>query len=303
MHSFISPQPPNAPLITDFFYEPIFLFSQNNMFLSSVFAFCLLFIQAIVLNNLVINYQILERNSFIPAFTYLTCMSLFPEYTNLNNVLIFNTFIILSCSILFKIYNKEDAFIEIFNLSLLVSVASLFFSPGVLILIFLWLSLAILNVLKLREWFISSMGFLIPILFVWFYFFWNNIDMTSIYYNIKLFSFTWMENVSVKNYSFFSLILFILLVLFSISKYLSESRGRVIMQRKFAAVFNWLFVFFIIVLLGTNNVIPNSLIISIPTAIFIASFSINEKNQWKANMPFYLLFLIFCFNHFISPTL
>src|SRR6185503_18765652 len=69
-------------------------------------------------------------------------------------------------------YKKEAALALIFDAGLLVSIASLFFFPYIVFILFIIAALMILRPFNLREYLMAILGLLVPYYFIGVYFFW-----------------------------------------------------------------------------------------------------------------------------------
>ena len=72
----------------------------------------------------------------------------------------------------------------VFNCGLIVSTGALFYFPFLLVFPVIWVSLFVLRSFNWREWALSFVGLLVPILFVWSYYFIIN--------KLSVFSRLWM---------------------------------------------------------------------------------------------------------------
>ena len=108
----------------------ISILPADNTLISSVLAFALLYVQALLLNYLMNEYRMMAKPSFLPAMSYLLITSLLPEWNYLSAPLVANTFIIWAFIKLFELYNVQGGNGKIFNVGLLLGIASFFFFPS-----------------------------------------------------------------------------------------------------------------------------------------------------------------------------
>jgi hypothetical protein len=105
--------------------------------------------------------------------SYLLLSSLLVEFTLLTAPLVANTFLLFALSKILSSYKKEKAVRLIFDAGLMVAVASLFFFPYIVFILFTIASLMVLRPFNLREYFLATLGLLVPYYFIGVYFFWE----------------------------------------------------------------------------------------------------------------------------------
>lgn len=158
-------------------YEPGFMqrwlndFCQVFPLISTIFSFLLLVLQAFLLNQVLEYHRITERNQLVVAAIYLLLMSSAGILVRPNQMLILNFLLIVLLNILFKLFDKPEAYSLAFDAGLVAGVASLIYSPMVYLLIFIWGSFVIYQIFTWREWVISFIGMLMPYVIVvnWFF--------------------------------------------------------------------------------------------------------------------------------------
>lgn len=134
--------------------------------LCSAAAFLLLYIQAVMLNYLVNEYRLMPRPTFLPAMAYLLLTSLLPEWSYLSSPLVAATFVLWAFSMLFRLYNVETARGAVFNIGLLLGLASYFYFPSACFLLCALLGLVILKPFRLNEAVLFLVGCLTPYYFM-----------------------------------------------------------------------------------------------------------------------------------------
>lgn len=143
--------------------------SQNAI--NSIFAFILVILHGFLINYLCTFYQLSQKTSFFPAFIYILLMSSDYRFMTLSSILLANTFIILSVFTFLRCYNKKEGLDEIFLSTILLSIGTLFYSPTILLMIWIWIGLFNFKIYKLRSFLVSIFGYITPfvVLFVYYY--------------------------------------------------------------------------------------------------------------------------------------
>ena len=129
--------------------------------------------QALLINSYINNYKITDKSTYLPALVYVVLSSVFFEFSQASPVLFANTFLVIALGRLISIYNKPQCYQQVFDIGLLISVATLFFLPAIFFLVILFPSLMILRTFKWREWIITLIGFATPYFLTATYFFVN----------------------------------------------------------------------------------------------------------------------------------
>ncbi|MCH8331229.1 MAG: hypothetical protein IH946_07590, partial [Bacteroidetes bacterium] len=133
----------------------------------------LILMQALLINSYINNYKITDKSTYLPALVYVVLSSVFFEFSQASPVLFANTFLVIALGRLISIYNKPQCYQQVFDIGLLISVATLFFLPAIFFLVILFPSLMILRTFKWREWIITLIGFATPYFLTATYFFVN----------------------------------------------------------------------------------------------------------------------------------
>lgn len=163
------------------FFDAIVAFFPTQNIVNTIVCFLLVVLQGLLINYIFTFYQLSQKTSFFPAFIYIILMSSDYRFMTLNSITFANMFIILTLLAFLKCYNKNEGLDEIYFSSVLLAVATLFYSPVVLLVFWLWVGLFNFKIYKLRSFFVSIFGFLTPflVLFVYYYLTDNNEVITS----------------------------------------------------------------------------------------------------------------------------
>lgn len=131
----------------------------------------LLFSQALLLNRIVNKYRLLSQLSFLPSFGYVLLVSLFNDYLFMSPAFFANFPILFMLDKTYESYNDES-YRHLFDIGFAISIASLFYLPTFILVIFLMVALATTRIFNWREWTVSLAGVLIPYFLMATYFFW-----------------------------------------------------------------------------------------------------------------------------------
>ena len=172
---FFSPLTAVATPLDGKFYQLLvtFLPKEHPVF-ASVIAFACLYIQSLQLTHMANEYRMTTKPTFLPGMAYMVITSLIPDWSFLSATLIANTFIIWAFIKLFSLYNVPAANSKIFNIGLLVGLASFFFFPSLFVGICLIIGMMILRPFRLNEIVLLLFGIATPYYFYAVYLFLND---------------------------------------------------------------------------------------------------------------------------------
>lgn len=163
---------PHVPVIESsegIFFKAILEFlaptGKNSPVLYSFLAFTLLFLQAVLLTRFMNNQRMMSRSNFFPGMAYLLVTSLFPDWNYFTAPLLVNSVLLYILSILFKIYNQENARGRIFNIGLALGISSFLFFPSLTFIIWILMALMVMRPFRLNEWALCIAGVITPFYF------------------------------------------------------------------------------------------------------------------------------------------
>jgi len=263
-------------------------------------AFILVIIESLLLNYTLTSNNIIPRNNFLAALIYSCLMSYSPELLTIYPVLIANLFIILATKTMLELYNKDDPFPEIFNAGLMISLATLFYFPSIIFVFLIWASLLIFRIITVRVIFISITGFIIPFVFVAFYYFW--IDQSSVFVNKFMHEYTQISSIRLSSnylyYAFGTLIIFLTII--SFIRISSLTTERIISVRKRLLIALYFIVFAAITYLyAGQNIEIHSTLLFVPLTILVTYYFDSLRNRFWPEFFFTLLIIIIIAGKFI----
>jgi hypothetical protein len=167
---FIHPYPPVLHPEDNYLYRFI-LTGLDSMFrhsalLFSVLSFTLLFSQATLLNSICNYYKMLPRSNYLPGMSYILVTSLLPDWGHFSAPLLINSIIIWTWYRMMSLYNSHTPVKTIFNIGLMIGLATLLYVPAIAFLLLLFFALIIMRPFRIQEWFIGFIGFTAPYYFL-----------------------------------------------------------------------------------------------------------------------------------------
>ena len=280
---------------TELFSRLLIQVSIDNLFLPALnitLAGIVLFIQALIFNKIVNNFNILGRSTFLPALFYVVAGSIFTPFLFLSPPLVCNFFILFIIHKIMVDYKGPDAIGSMFDLGLIVAVGTLFYFPFVLYLILLWVSLIILRPFNWREWLSVLIGYITIVFFLGVYYYWNGrlLDFYEIWEPLSN-KFPFYIKIQVTDYIvLFPIVACLLLGFIQLRLNFFKSFVQV---RKFFQVLFFLFVFSALsYYLKSDFRINHFLLCIIPVAVLLAYYFAHAKKRWVYE-SFFLLIISF----------
>jgi hypothetical protein len=120
---------------------------------------------------MVMRLNMLGRTTYIPAFLYVLVMTSFPNMLYFNPALVGSVILLFSLTYVLSALNRQRPYPEIFNSALIVSVGSLFYQPLITFLPVFWAGMGFLNLYQLRTFLVSIIGFALPYVYLYTYFY------------------------------------------------------------------------------------------------------------------------------------
>ncbi len=142
--------------------------------LTGTLSLLLLYIQALIVSGIINEYRMTTRHTFLPGLAYLVITSLLPEWSFLSAPLMAATLILWAFAKLFHLYNAAFANGKIYNIGLLLGLASFIHFPSFLFAVCIITGLLILRPFRLNELLLLVLGIVTPYYFFAVYLFLTN---------------------------------------------------------------------------------------------------------------------------------
>lgn len=166
----------HTELLSNFLFGWLQSSGDGFAVLSIVFSGLLSFVQALFINSIVNSNKILPRKNYVAGALFLIVSSLFLETLYLSAAQCALTFLILCAGKIFALIKKEKLYGDVFDVGFLIAVATLFYFPALLFIVFAYFGLATVRPFQLREWAAVFAGFLAPFFLAFTYYFWFDIQ-------------------------------------------------------------------------------------------------------------------------------
>ncbi len=284
----------STTVFSDKHVMPLFyLVSQliKTPWLSCLIAFLFIVAEAFLLNFIVNENEILNKQSFLPALLYLVFMSNNSNLLVLHPLVFSNLFILFAINKLISSYRKDVVFSQAFDAGFLISIASLFYFPSIIFLLLLVVGFILFRPFNWREWMISFLGAVVPYLFVLMYYFWNN-SLSTFFYDTILFPLlSYKTRMEISESFYFTIVIALIIIFFSFVKLMGGLTGGSQKSKKGIVLFVWTLIFSGLSIFLAPEISTITLSVSaIPLSVFCANYFLNLKKGWFAEMLF-LLFI------------
>lgn len=270
---------------------------KNLYFWQVMSGFILVLLNSILISRISSSFGLFKKGSPLPGIIYLLVISSWKVLQTLHPVHLATLCILLSIFYIFSTYQKELEISFTFNASFLLSTASMFYLPSVVLLPLMWISIFILQ--KSDNWrllFVPFFGFLVPWLFLLSIAFMNDTFRLMI---STLNGIIWASNSGyLLNPVFLVISAFIIfLMLLGTISFLTSYQYIKISSRKFFVVFYWMLTIIGISTLSFSAIgIEVIALVTIPAAFLVSIFFLSGKKMFWREIVFLLLIGLLIFN-------
>lgn len=291
---FITPVVPQIQETDGFLYIELLkvLKQPGSVFptLYPIFAFVLLFTQAITFNGLVNDQKLFPTPNYLLALSFLVITSVVPEWNVLSPALIINTILVMAWPRMVELYHHPKPKTILFNIGFGFGICSFFYFPSAYLLLLLIVALLLFRPFFLTEWLIAILGILTPFYFLLVYFFvwdkWHMIEavVPNQYLRLPNIRFNWEFWVK------FGLIIFPLLIGLATSR--RYSVRMLVQTRK-----SWNFmIFYLIIALFIPFInsflgLTHWVLAAVPISLFHAAFYYYPKKKTLPELIFWFSLL------------
>ena len=220
---------------------------EGKVFLSKLLALSLLVINALLLSRLNMKFILLKSRTYLPSFIFLLVASSFLPLQRLNPVVFASIFMLFAIEAMLATFKKEGLAYEYFLASFLVSTGSLFYARGAYLMFIIWIGLSLFRNIRLREWIFTLIGFMLPYVFLFSWFYMTGQELIPRWQGMILnfipdHDFSYFNRYYIIFYAFLAL-----LILLASRKMVSSYQGLKIYVRKFYRLNFWIFAVTLIV--------------------------------------------------------
>lgn len=273
----------------------------RSHYLAAISSVVLVFVQALIVTQMVNSTKLFARVNYVPALLYVLCASMFTDMLYPGPGLLANTFVALVMLSLSELWKQQRAFMEIYDVGFLIALASLFYAPVLAMVVLMYIALGILRPFSWKEWLTALLGIVTPYFLIGTYYF--MIDSLPAFINEQfgqMFSFSGMyyqAELAVQVIGPYVLVLLLLAAWYLQATYLKSQ----IQVRKFLILLVWaLIILFFSFLLSDGLHLKHFVIISVPLSVILSYYLLHFKKQRFAEIIHAVLVLLILFFQYFS---
>lgn len=292
---------PQVPVVPegDFLFHIITGFLKVVMF-NSPFGFTMLSVvmvalQGIYLNAVANRHKLFYKNTYIPAFVYISLCALYAQFGLFSQPLLVNWVLIMVIDAILQLAHTQKPRKLIYNTGFAIGVAALIQFPAIAYMLLFLFALSMLRNLNPGEWMVALLGCITPIYFAaGMLFLFDVLNWMPGWVNL---GFNLPRSLDQPVY-FVSVIAGVI-TLFVMGVYALQmhiNKISIFVRRAWTALATALLVSILVALFTNFDIKTAWLVIMPPLALVIANAYYAEKNKAFSNFAFYfmLLLVIFC---------
>lgn len=131
----------------------------------------LIYLQAIHLQFILNRHEVLYKESWLPALMYILLATMIPEFQWFHPMLFINSLLLFALDRIFYLYKNDKPLALDFDVGFIIGLASLFYLPLLIYIIFFGAALILLRPFSWRDWATGIIGVFLPLFFGFCYYF------------------------------------------------------------------------------------------------------------------------------------
>ncbi|QHT66865.1 hypothetical protein GXP67_09440 [Rhodocytophaga rosea] len=287
-----------GPLAGLFYWLLDALFGRSQL-AYQITAFLLVILQAVFFNFSLRRNNIYPERSNIPLLLYVLCMGLFFDFFTLSPMLMGVTFLLLALDGAFIHISETAGNDEVFSIGFYIGVATLFYAPLGIFIIYILVSFLLLAATGIRKYFLMLFGFAFAMGLTGLFFYMIN-GLQELYFSwlSHLLEFRKIYYISIIEFLLIASPLLALLTIASLQLVGGDTRFIHYQIRCQQTVFLWLVAAGVCLLIAPE-LAPYQLIIIVPGVVFFGThFFLLVRKGWMADVAFGVLFCAVLFINF-----
>ncbi len=248
--------------------------------------------QALYFNYLGQERQFFSERNYVPAFLYLLFANISFDFSTLSPALISTTFILLALGGLTKQMQREGVTEDVFEIGFYLSMATLFYIPSVVFLVWIVLVLFIYTGATIRLHALAIFGFLFPIALTLIFFFFQNAS-DSLNRNL-LFSIFQTRQYNLNSFQAVIVVFFIPVLIGVLGFFRTVSFGRFTnYQSRVQQIMMLWFIMGMLTVVLMPYIAPMQFMVLLPPIVFFANnfFLLSKRRLWLSELLTFVIFL------------
>lgn len=243
-------------------------------------AVVVVYLQAILFNQIINKHGILGKASFLPGACYIIVSSVFTPFLSFTPPLLCNFFLLFAFNKILIEYKNNNSIAAMFDLGLVIALGTLFYFPFVGFLLLLWIALLLFKPFYWREWLSVLVGFLTLMFILGVYYYWNNrlLNFIEIWKPLST-KLPIYINIEITDY----IVLFPIATCVLLSMYyLNQNffKSYVLVRKSFQLAVFILIIAVLTFYLNADFRINHFILCAIPVALSLSYYFTNAKKRW-----------------------
>lgn len=160
--------------ISSYAFNIVSAITNQNLLIQTTISFVLTILTALILNKIAVDNGFISMVGTLVAFLYLLLTSVLIGESHNNPVIWINLILVFVLSNILRLSSANNTIPVAFNASFFLSIASLFYSQLVFLIVFIWLSIIIHRAVSWRNFAVTIIGISLPYIFLLTWFFFTN---------------------------------------------------------------------------------------------------------------------------------
>ncbi|MDZ4840285.1 MAG: hypothetical protein SGJ04_09785 [Bacteroidota bacterium] len=251
----------------------------------------LLIAQALLLNYTLIRHNIFPRTTYLPAFFYISYMSMFGEWAAADLQTIGELFIVLSFFNLAELTAVQRTRQSVFFTSLFLSIGTLFYFPTAYFIIVLAIGLLI-NTFALADIILLICGLVLPYYFTGIYYFYQDQLPQYLESLYRLFVYQDLRRFDLDLYQIIGISYMLLLSLLGFLILRSDREFKIVQQRYLGGLmFLYLVILMVASPIASGSKLGFAQLACLPCALFTAKLFESQLPGWLKDCLYAILLL------------
>jgi len=263
---------------------------HTTLFINRMITIFLLWIISYMLIRISVRYVLLEFRSFMPAIFFLIFSAALPSTQQVSPALVGSIFYLLCFAILFDVHDKRPDTFSVFTASMVLVLGSMFYLKLIWFVPLIWISLATMRTVNMRELFYPVIAYILLGLFL---FSWHWVVLDNGQGFVKLIAENLRFDGAFKPYHHSAYIyygFFMLLVLIASVYMVNRFQARKTVIQNIYQVMFYMFVAGLLFFLFIARFDATSLVfVSFPIAFILSNYFHRKKNRWTHELILWIM--------------
>lgn len=274
---------------------------NGNLLISVSLAALLVFGLAFLNHIMLASNDLIPRDGFVDAIILLILLSWNPGTDYFHAALPAGILLLLAVNMLMRMYGQTDPYQYVLSASFSIGMAALFYLPAIYFMIGLWLSLLTYRIASWREWLISLIGVILPVIYILSFYFLTGKLSQGIKVFIAALHMQFITGIYYSTVALIFLISSVLMLMITFVATLNSIQDKVISIRRKA----WIMIDFsiaglIMLLLGTGSLMSGYILMMIPLTFFLTYAAVSaKKNRLSDWLVFAFVMLVIVLHYLI----